>query len=78
MPKRLCAPGAKLAFKKARSRQITPRTYTLQVRAGDKLLKEVPNVQIEAGKRYSVFAIGKADGAGDEAFDVLVKPVATK
>lgn len=69
---------AGLAFKKTSSRQITPRTYTLQVRAGDKLLKEVPNVQIEAGKRYSVFAVGKADGAGDEAFDVIVKTAGAK
>jgi len=68
-----------LAFKKTKSNsRVTPKTYTLQVRAGEKLLKEVPNVQIEAGKRYSVFAVGKADGVGDEAFDVLVKPVVMK
>lgn len=68
-----------LAFKKTKSNsRVTPKTYTLQVRAGDKLLKEVPNVQIEAGKRYSVFAVGKADGAGDEAFEVLVKLAATQ
>lgn len=69
---------AGLAFKKTSSRQITPRTYTLQVRAGEKLLKEVPNVQVEAGKRYSVFALGKADGTGDQAFDVLVKTAGAK
>jgi hypothetical protein len=68
-----------IAFKKAKSNsRITPKTYTLQVRSGEKLLREVPNVQVEAGKRYSVFAVGKTDGTGDETFDVLVKTAGAK
>jgi hypothetical protein len=67
-----------LIVNKSRARGLAPGTYNLQIRANDKLIKEVPGVQIEADKRYSIFAVGKVGGTGNEAFDVIVKPAATR
>ena len=63
-----------MTFGKDSTKLMLPGKITLQVRAEGKVLKEVPDVTLEAGKKYAVFAIGKPGGAGAQAFDVLIKP----
>ncbi len=63
-----------LLLNKSRARGLAPGTYNVQVRTGDKMVKEVNGVQIESGKRYSIFAVGKVD----DALEILVKPAATR
>lgn len=58
-----------LEFGKSRSATLPTGTASVQVRLGDKLLKEVP-ATVEAGKRYAAFAIGSA---GD--VNLVVAPV---
>lgn len=60
----------KLEFGKDTTRLVTPGKMTLQVRAEGKILKEATDITFEAGKKYAVFAIGRAD-----AIDLLVKPM---
>ena len=64
----------KLAYGKDMTKAVAPGKITLQVRADGKIIKEVPDVTLEAGKKYAIFAVGKVGGAGEQAFDVLVKP----
>jgi len=63
-----------LEYGKSGSRLLTPKTTTIQVRTEEKLLKETPKTNLEAGKRYSAFIIGEIGGAKTTALDVLVKP----
>lgn len=58
-----------LAFGKPRSTTFAPGTASLQVRSGDKMLKESP-ATVEASKRYAVFALGNKDN-----IDLVVAPV---
>jgi hypothetical protein len=62
-----------LTFGKSALLTRAPGTFTLQLRTtDDKMLREVPNVVIEADKRYSVFAIGQPIVGGVQALDVIV------
>ncbi len=56
----------------SRAKSATPGDVKLQVRADGRVVKEV-DAKIEAGKRYTVFAIGSAS-----ALDLIVKPSAIK
>ncbi len=60
----------KLEVGKDATKLVAPGKMTLQVRADGKLLKEMPDVTIEAGKRYAVFAVGKPD-----AIELIVAPM---
>jgi hypothetical protein len=64
-----------LGYQKSGSKTVKPMTATIQIRTQDgKLVKEISDVQLQAGKRYDAFAIGEVGSS----FDVLVKPAATK
>ena len=63
-----------LEYGKTGSKLIAPKTTTLQIRTEDKLLKETPEMNFEAGKRYSAFIIGEVIGTRTTALDVLVEP----
>lgn len=64
-----------LAYQKSASKTVKPMTTTIQIRTPDgKLVKEVSDVKLDAGKRYDAFAVGEVGSS----FDVLVKPAATK
>ena len=64
-------------FGKSASKTLKPTTETLQFRdATGKSLKEMPDIKLAAGNRYSAFVIGKAGGTGDDAVDVIVKDAA--
>ncbi len=68
-----------LEFGQDSLKTVKPETLTLQVRGADeKVIKEVADVKLEAGKRYCAYAVGKIGGAGNMAFDILVKPAAIK
>jgi hypothetical protein len=67
-----------VAYKKVQSRLLSPGTYTLQVRAEGQVLKELTGVQVEAGKRYAIFALGKPGQTGANAFDIVVAPAAIR
>lgn len=56
----------------SRAKSATPGDVKLQVRAEGKVIKE-GDAKIEAGKRYTVFAVGKPD-----SLDLIVKPAAVK
>ena len=58
-----------LEFGKSRAAAFGAGTISLQVRAGEKLLKEAP-ATVEVGKRYGAFAIGSADD-----IKIVVAPV---
>ena len=64
-----------LGYQKSASKTVKPMTTKIQVRTQDgKLVKEISDVQLQAGKRYDAFAVGEVGSS----FDVLVKPAATK
>lgn len=56
----------------ARSKSAAPGNVKLQIRADGKIAKET-DAKIELGKRYTVFALGKAGENGAQALDLLVK-----
>ena len=64
-----------LGYGTTASKSVKPTTTSIQIRGLDgHLIKEVGNVQLQAGHRYDAFALG----APGSTFDVLVKPAATK
>lgn len=52
---------------------IEPGITVLQVGLKDKVVYEMPNVSLEAGKRYAIFAVGKPNLPGPQAFELLVQ-----
>ena len=66
-----------LVMGKSGSKTVAPATETLQLRdAEGKLLKEMADVKMDAGERYTAFAVGKAGATGDTAVDIIVKTAA--
>lgn len=64
-----------LGYAKSASKTAKPMTAKLQVRTLDgKIVKEIADVKLEAGKRYDAFAIGEVG----TTFDVVIKPAAVK
>lgn len=64
-----------LAYLGSGSKTLAPMTTTFQIRTQDgEIVKEVIGLQLQAGKRYDVFALGEIGST----FDMLVKPAATK
>ena len=64
-----------LAYLESAAKTAKPMTTTIQVRTEDgKIVKEVADVRLEAGKRYDAFALGEVGST----FDVLIKPAAMK
>lgn len=64
-----------LGYQKSASKTAKPMTTTIQIRTENgKVVKEVTDVKLEAGKRYDAFALGEVGST----FDVLIKPAATK
>lgn len=64
-----------LSYLKSASKSAKPMTTTIQVRTLDgKIIKEVPDVKFEAGKRYDAFAVGEVG----PTFDIVIKPAAAK
>ena len=64
-----------LGYQKSASKTAKPMTTTIQIRTEDgKVIKEVADVTLVAGKRYDAFAVGEVGSS----FDVLIKPAATK
>lgn len=62
-----------LLYGKAASKTIKPKTVKLQFRTEEgKLIKETDDLTFDAGKRYSVFAVGEIGGVGTNALDFLV------
>lgn len=52
---------------------IEPGTMIVQVGINNRVVYELPNVQLESGKRYAFFAIGKLNLPGPQKFEVLVQ-----
>ena len=52
---------------------IEPGTQILQAGIGEKMVYEMPNVTLEAGKRYAIFAVGKPNVSGAQAFELLIQ-----
>ena len=66
-----------LLMGKAGSKTVAPATETIQLRdAEGKVLKEMADIKMDAGERYTAFAIGKAGATGDLAVDMIVKSAA--
>ena len=64
-------------FGKSSSKTLKPATETIQFRdAAGKMLKEMPDMKLDAAMRYTAFIIGKAGGTGGDAVDVIVKDAA--
>ena len=64
-------------FGKSASKTVSPMTETVQFRdAAGKMLKEMPDMKMDAALRYTAFVIGKSGGTGDTMVDVIVKPAA--
>lgn len=45
----------------ANSKSASTGDFTLQIRQGEKVIKEIPSFKVTAGQRSSVFILGKAD-----------------
>ena len=66
-----------LDYGKTASKTLAPATQTIQLRDADgKMLKEMLDLKLDAGQRYSAFALGKVGGTGDMAIDVVMKTAA--
>ena len=66
-----------LVMGKSASKTVNPTTETIQLRdAAGKMLKEMPDVKMEEGLRYTAFAIGKVGATGDTAVDLILKTAA--
>lgn len=64
-------------FGKSSSKTLKPATETIQFRdSAGKILKEMPDVKLDAAMRYTAFLIGKTGGTGADAVDVIVKDAA--
>ena len=64
-------------FGKSASKTVKPTTQTMQFRdAAGKMLKEVPDVKLDAAMRYTAFIVGKAGATGADAVDVIIKDAA--
>ena len=64
-------------FGKSSSKTLKPATETIQFRDGaGKMLKEMPDIKMDAAMRYTAFVIGKSGGTGADAVDVIVKDAA--
>ncbi len=64
-----------LSYLDSAMKTAKPMTTTIQIRTEDgKVVKEVADVTLVAGKRYDAFAVGEVGSS----FDVLIKPAATK
>ena len=62
---------------KSSSKTLKPATETIQFRdSAGKMLKEMPDMKLEADMRYTAFIVGKAGGTGADAVDVIVKDAA--
>lgn len=57
---------------------IEPGALLLQVGIAEKVVYEVPNVTLEAGKRYAVFAVGKPNVPGPQAFALLIQTMGSE
>ena len=64
-------------YGKSASKTLAPKTETIQLRddAG-KMLKEMPDIKLDAGERYTIFVVGKAGATGDMALDAMSKVAA--
>lgn len=66
-----------LEYGKSGSKTANPMTTKLQIRTEDgKIVKETDEIKLEAGNRYSAFAVGEVGANGAGAFEVIVKPAA--
>lgn len=66
-----------LEFSKSASKTAKPMTTKLQIRTEDgNIIKETAELTLEAGKRYSAFAVGEVGATGANALDILIKPAA--
>jgi hypothetical protein len=60
-----------LTYGAASSKTMAPTDATIQIRTEDgKIVKEVTGLKLEAGKTYSLFAVGEVGST----FDILAKP----
>jgi hypothetical protein len=58
---------------------VPPSPYTLYVRAGARnVLTDITSVDLQAGRRYSAFAIGQPGAKGENAFRVMLDPAASQ
>ncbi len=66
-----------LEYGKSGSKTANPMTTKLQIRTEDgKIVKETDEIKLEAGNRYSAFAVGELGANGAGTFEVIVKPAA--
>jgi hypothetical protein len=66
-----------LEYSKSASKTAKPMAVKLQIRTEDgKIIKETAELTLEAGKRYSAFAVGEVGATGANAIDIIVKPAA--
>ncbi|HEY0074772.1 MAG TPA: DUF4397 domain-containing protein [Abditibacteriaceae bacterium] len=52
---------------------IEPGTLIVQVGINNKVVYALPKVSLEAGKRYAVFAVGKLNLPGPQAFELIIQ-----
>ena len=55
------------------TRLIVPGTLFVQAAIKGKVIYELPNVSLDSGKRYAIFAVGKLNLPGPQAFELLVQ-----
>lgn len=61
-----------LRFGQTRAVLAPPGPATIQVRAGGRVIRTLPPGELQGGRRYSAFAIGRIGRAGPQAFRVLL------
>ena len=55
------------------TRLIAPGTLIVQAAIKGKVIYEMPNVSLDSGKRYTLFAVGKSNLPHPQAFELLVQ-----
>ncbi|HEX8235723.1 MAG TPA: DUF4397 domain-containing protein [Abditibacteriaceae bacterium] len=71
--------ASRVRYGQTRHMLVPPGPYTLYVRAGaGNVLTDITSVDLQAGRRYSAFAIGQPRAKGENAFRVMLDPAASQ
>lgn len=62
----------RLRYGQTRAVLVPPGPTTIQLRSGRRVIYTLPPGELQGGRRYSAFAIGRVDRTGPQAFRVLL------
>lgn len=71
--------ASRVRYGQTRHMLVPPGPYHLYIRSGaGNVLHDITNVDLQAGRRYSAFAIGQVGAKGANAFRVMLDPASSQ